>query len=56
MGERTLCFVPFPSFDEEALPLILVKEKQYVVIFNIKTKSYIKVRDIQEYKCCESNN
>ena len=42
----------FPGFNEDTFPLILVKEKGYIVIFNIKLKEYIKVLDIE----ADSNN
>ena len=36
----------FPGFNEDTFPLILVRERGYIVIFNIKLKEYIKVLDI----------
>ncbi len=38
--------IPFPGFDEKIFPLVLIKEWEYVVIFNINLKKYIKVADI----------
>lgn len=38
--------IPFPDFDEEIFPLVLIKEWEFVVIFNILVKEYIKVTDI----------
>ena len=40
--------VPFPSFNEKTFPLILIKEKAQIVIFNTQLKEYIKVVDIQD--------
>ena len=36
----------FPGFNEDTFPLILVRERGYIVIFNIKLKEYIKILDI----------
>ena len=38
--------MPFPGFDEDIFPLVLIKEWKFVVIFNIELKEYIKVTDI----------
>ena len=40
-GKEVQCCVPFPDFDEYLFPLVLIKEWQYVVIFNIKLKHYV---------------
>ena len=45
-GMHVQCIVPFPEFDEELFPLVLIKEWEYVVIFNIKRKHYVKITDI----------
>lgn len=49
-GKYTQCIVPFPDFDEEIFPLVLIKEWEYVVIFNLKLKEYIKVAEIDTTK------
>ena len=45
-GKYSQCLVPFPGFDEETFPLVLIKEWEHVVIFNIKTKEYINIRKL----------
>ena len=47
--------VPFPEFNEKLFPLVLIKEWEHVVIFNIKLKHYVKVTDIDtenEWEMC----
>ena len=46
-GTSIQSLVPFPEFNEEQFPLVLIKEQQYVVIFNIKVKQYIKIADVK---------
>ena len=45
-GSHSQCLVPFPEFHEDNFPLVLVKEWECVVLFNIKLKEYIKICDI----------
>ena len=45
-GKYVQCIVPFPDFEEDLYPLVLIKEWEYVVIFNIQSKKYTKVTDI----------
>ena len=45
-GEIVQSIVPFPEFDEQLFPLVLIKEWEFVVIFNIRLKHYVKVTDI----------
>ncbi len=40
-GEFTQCMIPFPGFNEITFPLVLIKEWECVVIFNIKLKEYV---------------
>ena len=39
--------VPFPGFDEETLPLLLVNEGCFFIILNIKTRKYTKVIEVE---------
>ena len=45
-GNHMQCMIPFPEFDEETFPLVLIKEWQIIVLFNIKTREQIKIADI----------
>ena len=45
-GRFVQCIVAFPDFNEDSFPLVLIKEWEFVVIFNIKLKQYTKVTDI----------
>ena len=45
-GKYVQCIVAFPHFNEDSFPLVLIKEWENVVIFNIKLKQYTKVVDI----------
>ena len=45
-GSHVQCMIPFPEFHEDNFPLVLIKEWECVVIFNMKLKEYIKIRDI----------
>lgn len=38
--------ISFPGFDRALMPLVLIKEGKYVVIFNVKSKKYLKIADI----------
>ena len=56
-GKRDQCIVPFPEFNEKLFPLVLIKEWEHVVIFNIKLKHYVKVTDIDtedEWENCSN--
>ena len=47
--------IPFPDFDEEILPLVLIKEWECIVIFNVKEKTYLKIRDIDTTGECSDS-
>lgn len=46
IGRLVQSIVAFPDFDEDLFPLLLIKEWEFVVIFNIRLKHYVKVTDI----------
>ena len=52
-GEYVQCIVAFPDFNEDSFPLVLIKEWEFVVIFNIKLKQYTKVTDIKTLNECD---
>ena len=52
-GRFVQCIVAFPDFNEDSFPLVLIKEWEFVVIFNIKLKQYTKVVDVDTE--CEDN-
>ncbi len=37
--------IPFPGFNEESFPLVLIKEEYIAAIFNVRLIEYIKVTD-----------
>ncbi len=45
-GDTVQCMIPFPGFCSQTMPLVLIKEAKYVVIFNTKSKKYLKIVDI----------
>ena len=49
-GKIVQCIIAFPGFHEDSFPLALIKEWEYVVIFNVKLKHYVKVTDIDTDK------
>ena len=44
-GKYIFKMVLFPNFNRDTFPLILIREKGYVVVFNIKLKQYFLVAD-----------
>ncbi len=45
-GEKVQYMIPFPGFCSWTMPIVLIKEAKYVVIFNTKSKKYLKIVDI----------